>query len=69
MVLTSLRRVIRFNDEGILEEQFIITRKVEDDDKAIAGKFEPIQNVFIQSLKMVDGLQVVKIRTIKWKPV
>lgn len=38
MVLTSLRRVIRFNDEGILEEQFIITRKVEDDDKAIAGE-------------------------------
>lgn len=38
VVLTSLRRVIRFNDEGILEDQFIIVRKVEDSDSAIVGE-------------------------------
>lgn len=30
ITLTSLRRVIRFNDEGILEDKFIIVRKVND---------------------------------------
>ena len=38
VILTSLRRVIRFNEEGILEDKFIIVRKVEDCDKAIEGE-------------------------------
>jgi len=38
VILTSLRRVIRFNDEGMLEDKFIIVRKVEDFDKAIEGE-------------------------------
>ncbi|QTD40455.1 MerR family transcriptional regulator [Sporosarcina sp. Te-1] len=33
VTLSSLRRVIRFNDEGILEEKFIIVRRVEDSPK------------------------------------
>lgn len=38
VILTSLRRVIRFNDKGMLEDKFIIVRKVEDFDKAIEGE-------------------------------
>lgn len=38
VILTSLRRVIRFNDEGMLEDKFIIVRKVKDFDKAIEGE-------------------------------
>lgn len=38
VILTSLRRVIRFNDEGMFEDKFIIVRKVEDFDKAIEGE-------------------------------
>lgn len=37
VILTSLRRVIRFNDEGILEDKFMIVNKVEDDSKEIKG--------------------------------
>ncbi|MGE6256741.1 MerR family transcriptional regulator [Heyndrickxia sporothermodurans] len=38
VTLTSLTRVISFNDEGILEDKFIIVRKVEDFDKKIEGE-------------------------------
>ncbi|OZI13384.1 MerR family transcriptional regulator [Bacillaceae bacterium SAS-127] len=38
VTLTSLRRVICFNEEGILEDKFIIVRKVEDHDQAIEGE-------------------------------
>lgn len=38
VILTSLRRVIRFNDDGILEDKFIIVRKVEECDRAIEGE-------------------------------
>ncbi|TQR15514.1 MerR family transcriptional regulator [Psychrobacillus vulpis] len=38
VTLTSLRRVIRFNDEGILEDKFIIVKKVEDFHKEIGGE-------------------------------
>lgn len=38
VTLTSLRRVIRFNEEGIIEEKFIIVRKVEDSDENIEGE-------------------------------
>ncbi|WP_459502251.1 MerR family transcriptional regulator [Bacillus sp. C1] len=37
VTLTSLRRVIHFNEEGIIEDKFIIVRKVEDFDKEIKG--------------------------------
>lgn len=36
--LTSLRRVIRFNDQGVLEDKFIILRKVEDDHRKIESE-------------------------------
>ncbi|TCZ73822.1 MerR family transcriptional regulator [Paenibacillus albiflavus] len=38
VTLTSLRRVISFNEEGIIEDKFIIVRKVEDFDKEIEGE-------------------------------
>lgn len=38
VTLTSLRRVISFNDEGILEDNFIIVRKVDDVHKEVEGK-------------------------------
>lgn len=38
VILTSLRRVIYFNDEGLLEEKFIVVKKVENDDKSIEGE-------------------------------
>ncbi|MBB4822901.1 DNA-binding transcriptional MerR regulator [Sporosarcina luteola] len=38
VTLTSLRRVIRFNDEGILEEKFLIVRRVEDSPKEMEGE-------------------------------
>ncbi|MGE7094195.1 MerR family transcriptional regulator [Lysinibacillus sp. NPDC048646] len=38
VTLTSLRRVIRFNDTGILEDKFIIVRKVADFHKEIEGE-------------------------------
>lgn len=38
VTLTSLRRVISFNEEGIIEDKFIIGRKVEDFDKEIEGE-------------------------------
>ncbi|MBE7121406.1 MerR family transcriptional regulator [Bacillus cereus] len=38
VTLTSLRRIISFNEEGIIEEKFIIVRKVEDFDKEIEGR-------------------------------
>ncbi|GIN94432.1 MerR family transcriptional regulator [Siminovitchia terrae] len=38
VILTSLRRVIRFNEEGIQEDKFIIVRKVEDCDQVIKGE-------------------------------
>ncbi|MBD8033979.1 MerR family transcriptional regulator [Solibacillus merdavium] len=38
VTLTSLRRIIRFNEKGILEEKFIIVRKVEDFDQEIEGE-------------------------------
>lgn len=37
VILTSLRRVIRFNDEGMVENQFVIVRKVEDGENIIDG--------------------------------
>ncbi|MDK8181748.1 MerR family transcriptional regulator [Paenibacillus sp. UMB4589-SE434] len=37
VTLTSLTRVISFNDEGILEDKFLIVRKVDDFDKKIEG--------------------------------
>ncbi|MED1372481.1 MerR family transcriptional regulator, partial [Bacillus paranthracis] len=36
--LNSLRRVIHFNEEGIIEDKFIIVRKVEGSDKIVEGK-------------------------------
>ncbi|MEY9974678.1 DNA-binding transcriptional MerR regulator [Lysinibacillus sp. RC46] len=38
VTLTSLRRVINFNEEGIIEDKFIIVRKVEDPDGEIDGE-------------------------------
>lgn len=38
VTLNSLRRVIYFNEEGIIEDKFIIVRKVEDSDKRLEGK-------------------------------
>lgn len=38
VTLTSLRRVISFNEEGIIEDKFIIVRKVEDFDKGLEGE-------------------------------
>ncbi|MGE7908089.1 MerR family transcriptional regulator [Lysinibacillus xylanilyticus] len=38
VILTSLRRVISFNEEGIIEDKFIIVRKVEDPDEEIEGE-------------------------------
>ncbi|MGM2853577.1 MerR family transcriptional regulator, partial [Bacillus cereus group sp. Bce028] len=38
VTLTSLRRVISFNEEGIIEDKFIIVRKVEDFDKELEGE-------------------------------
>ena len=37
VTLTSLRRAIKFNKEGILEDKFIIIRKVEDLDEEVEG--------------------------------
>jgi len=38
VTLTSLRRVICFNEEGMIEDKFIIVRKVEDPDEEIEGE-------------------------------
>lgn len=38
VTLTSLRRVISFNEEGIIEDKFIIVNVVEDFDKEIEGE-------------------------------
>ncbi|MGE7693818.1 MerR family transcriptional regulator [Lysinibacillus sp. NPDC094177] len=38
VTLTSLRRVISFNEEDIIEDKFIIVRKVEDPDEEIEGE-------------------------------
>lgn len=38
VTLTSLRRVINFNKEGIIKDKFIIVRKVEDLDEEIEGE-------------------------------
>ncbi|NMM52790.1 MerR family transcriptional regulator [Paenibacillus aquistagni] len=37
VVLTSLRRVIRFNDKGILEDKFLIVKKIDDDENEKEG--------------------------------
>ncbi|MFJ7981493.1 MerR family transcriptional regulator [Lysinibacillus xylanilyticus] len=38
VTLTSLRRVVSFNEEGMIEDKFIIVRKVEDPDEEIKGE-------------------------------
>jgi len=38
VTLTSLRRVISFNEEGIIDDKFFVVRKVEDVDKEIEGE-------------------------------
>ncbi|KOS67888.1 MerR family transcriptional regulator [Lysinibacillus contaminans] len=38
VTLTSIRRVIRFNEEGIIKDKFIIVRKVEALDKEVEGE-------------------------------
>ncbi|MED0875600.1 MerR family transcriptional regulator [Bacillus mobilis] len=38
VTLTSLRRVINFNEEGIIEDKFITVRKVEGSDKDLEGE-------------------------------
>jgi len=38
VTLTSLRRVISFNKEGIIDDQFFVVRKVDDLDKEIGGE-------------------------------
>ncbi|PEL81516.1 MerR family transcriptional regulator [Bacillus wiedmannii] len=38
VTLNSLRRVIHFNEVGIIEDKFIIIRKVEDFDKELEGE-------------------------------
>lgn len=38
VTLTSIRRVIHFNEEGIIKEKFIIGRKVEEFDKKVEGE-------------------------------
>ncbi|MGE7917187.1 MerR family transcriptional regulator [Lysinibacillus xylanilyticus] len=38
VTLTSLRRVISFNEEGIIDDKFFVVRKVEDLDKEIEGE-------------------------------
>lgn len=38
VTLTSLRRVISFNEEGIIDDQFFVVRKVEDVDKELEGE-------------------------------
>ncbi|WP_155591387.1 MerR family transcriptional regulator [Lysinibacillus cavernae] len=37
-ILTSLRRVIRFNDDGMVEDKFMIVRKIEEGDNAVEGE-------------------------------
>ncbi|MFJ8513427.1 MerR family transcriptional regulator [Lysinibacillus xylanilyticus] len=38
VTLTSLRRVVSFNEEGIIEDKFIIVRKMEDTDEEFEGE-------------------------------
>ncbi|MBJ8007907.1 MerR family DNA-binding transcriptional regulator [Bacillus cereus] len=38
VTLTSLRRVVSFNEEGIIEDKFIIVREIEDFDKEVEGE-------------------------------
>ena len=38
VTLTSLRRVVSFNEEGMIEDKFIIVRKAEDPDEEIKGE-------------------------------
>ncbi|MBG9737518.1 MerR family transcriptional regulator [Paenibacillus alvei] len=38
VTLTSLRRVIRFNEEGMIEDKFIIVRRVEEHERDIEGE-------------------------------
>ena len=38
VILTSLRRVIRFNDSGMLENKFMIVRKVENSEQPTEGE-------------------------------
>lgn len=38
VTLTSLRRVISFNEEGIIEDKFIVVRNVKDNDKEFEGE-------------------------------
>lgn len=38
VTLTSLRRIINFNEEGMIEDKFIIVRKVEDLNEEIDGE-------------------------------
>ncbi|KMY32567.1 MerR family transcriptional regulator [Lysinibacillus xylanilyticus] len=38
VTLTSLRRVVSFNEEGMIEDKFIIVRKVKDPDEEIEGE-------------------------------
>lgn len=38
VILTSLRRVIRFDDSGMLENKFMVVRKVENSDHPIKGE-------------------------------
>lgn len=38
VILTSLRRVIRFNDSGMLENKFMIVRKVENSNQPTEGE-------------------------------
>ena len=39
VILTSLRRVIRFDDSGMLENKFMVVRKVENSDHQLKVKF------------------------------
>lgn len=38
VILTSLRRAIRFDEKGMTEDKFIIVREIEDFDQEIAGE-------------------------------
>lgn len=54
VTLTSLRRVISFNEEGMIGDKFIIVREVEDFDNSIEGEVIAHQNCIYTIIE--DGI-------------
>lgn len=48
VTLTSARLVIRFDEEGIIEDKFIVVTKLDDIGKKLKGQSLLIQSVFIR---------------------